>query len=76
LRQFKFQICETYPPARGKNKQVLKNKVVFACCVEVKQQRIDLIHFSTTEIFNKERKYKLILRMIENITRPLHSQHS
>jgi hypothetical protein len=66
----------TRQPGELKNKQDLKNKVVIACCVEVKQQKIDLIRFSTTEIFNKEDKYKLILRMIENTTRPLHSQHS
>jgi hypothetical protein len=70
------QICETYPPARGKNKQALKNKIVFACCVDVKQQKNYLFHLSTTEILNKEYKYKIIARIIENITRPLHSQHN
>jgi hypothetical protein len=30
------QNCETYPPARRKNKQALKNKVGSACCMDVK----------------------------------------
>ena len=68
------QICETYPPARGKNKQALKNKVVFVNCVDVNQQKFDQFHLSTTEILNKEKKYKIIARIIVNITRPLHSQ--
>jgi hypothetical protein len=58
------QICETYPPARGKNKQVIKNKVIFACCVDVKTTKTWLFHLSTTEILNKEYKYKIIARLI------------
>jgi hypothetical protein len=50
------QNCETYPPARGKNKQAFKNKVVFACCVDVKQQKFNLLHLSTKEILKKEYK--------------------
>jgi hypothetical protein len=69
-------VCETYPPARGKNKQALKNKVVFACCAVVKQQKFDLFRLSTTEILNKEYRYKINARIIEIITRPLHSQHN
>jgi hypothetical protein len=46
------QNCETYPPARGKNKQALKSKVVFACFMGVKQQKFDL-HLSKKEIPKK-----------------------
>jgi hypothetical protein len=70
------QICETYPPAMGKNKQALKNKVVFAFCVDMKQQKFDLFHLSTTEILYEEYKYMIIARITENITRPFHSQHN
>jgi hypothetical protein len=38
----------------------------------VNQQKSD--HLSTTEILKKENKYKIIARIIENITKPLHSQ--
>jgi hypothetical protein len=38
------QNCETYPPAREKNKQVLKNKTASACCVDVKHNK-NLIYF-------------------------------
>ena len=40
----------------------------------VNQQKFDLFHLSTTQILNKKNKYKIIAKMIENITRPLHSQ--
>jgi hypothetical protein len=70
------QNCETYPPARRKNKQALKNKVVFACCMDVKQHKFYLPHLSTKEILNKEYKYKIIVRIIENIAKFCHSQHS
>jgi hypothetical protein len=56
------QICETYPPGRGKNKQAIKNKVIFACCVDVKTTTW-LFHLSTTEILNKEYKYEIIARL-------------
>jgi hypothetical protein len=61
----------TYLPARGKNKQALKKKIVFACCVDGKQQKIDLFLLLTTEILNKEYEYKIIARIIENITTQL-----
>jgi hypothetical protein len=69
---------ETYPPARGKNKQALKNKVVFASCMDVKQQKFDvtLLHLSTKEILNKECEYKIITRIIESITRSLYLHNS
>jgi hypothetical protein len=47
--------------------------------MNVKQQKIDLLHLSTKEdkeILNKESKYKIITRKIESITTLLHSQHS
>jgi hypothetical protein len=48
------QNCETYPPARGKNKQALKNKVVSARCMGVKYNKNDLfLFFSAKEILNK-----------------------
>jgi hypothetical protein len=56
------------PASQGKNKQALKNKIIFAYCVDVKQQKIDLFQLSTTEILNKVYKYKIIARIIENIT--------
>jgi hypothetical protein len=48
------QNCETYPPARGKNKQPLKNKAVSACCMDEKYHK-NLIYFfsSAKEIVNK-----------------------
>jgi hypothetical protein len=51
------QNCGTYPPARGKNKQALKINVVFACCMDMKQQKFDLLHLSTKEILEKEYKH-------------------
>jgi hypothetical protein len=39
--------------SQGKNKQALKNKVIFACHVAVKQQKLDLFHLATIEILNK-----------------------
>jgi hypothetical protein len=38
------------------------------------QQKFDLFHLSRTEILNKKNKYQITARIIENITRPLHSQ--
>jgi hypothetical protein len=73
LRQFKFVKPNRQPG--GENKQALKNKVIFACRVDVKQQKLDLFHLATTEILNKEYEYRIIARITENITRPLHSQH-
>jgi hypothetical protein len=43
------QNCETYPPAREKNKQALKNKTVSAYCMEVKQQKLNLYHLSMSK---------------------------
>jgi hypothetical protein len=40
----------------------------------VNQQKFDLFRLSRTEILTKENKYQIIARIIENITRPLHSQ--
>jgi hypothetical protein len=48
----------------GKNKQALKNKVIFACCVDVKTTKTLLFHLSTTEILNKEYEYKIIAKSI------------
>jgi hypothetical protein len=31
--------CKTYPPARGKNKQALKNKISPACCMNMKHDK-------------------------------------
>jgi hypothetical protein len=76
LRQFKF-VKPTCQPGGGK--QALKNKIVLhvACCVNVKEQKKNyLFHLSTAEILNKEYRYKIIARIIENITRLLHSQHN
>jgi hypothetical protein len=70
------QICETYPQARGENKKAFKDKVIFPCCVDVKQQKLDLVHLLKTEMLNKEYRYKIVARIIENIVRPLHSQHN
>jgi hypothetical protein len=58
LRQFKF-VKPTRQPGE-KNKQALKNKVIFACYVDVKQQKLPSISFIITEILNKEYKYKII----------------
>jgi hypothetical protein len=71
LRQFKF-VKPTRQPGE-KNEQVLKNKVVFSCY----QQKFDPFHLSTKKILNKENKFKIIARIIENIILILlHSQHN
>jgi hypothetical protein len=44
LRFASVQNCETYPPARGKNKQSLKDKTASACCMKVKHDK-NLIYF-------------------------------
>jgi hypothetical protein len=59
-----------------KNKQALRQKVVFACCMDVKQQRFDLLHLSRKEFLNKEYEYEIITRIIDSGTRPLQSQHN
>jgi hypothetical protein len=46
----------------------LKNKVVFACCMDIKEQKFDLLHLSTKEILKKEYRYKMITRIIKSIT--------
>jgi hypothetical protein len=47
------QNCQTYPPARGKNKQALKNSVS-ACCMDVKyNQKMIYFFLSAKEILNK-----------------------
>jgi hypothetical protein len=49
-----FKILKpTHQPCSGKNKQVVFN----ACCMDMKQQKIDVLHLSTNEIFKQ--KYKL-----------------
>jgi hypothetical protein len=52
LGHFLFFLCfasvqnyETYPPARGENKQALKNNVVSACCMDVKYNKNYLFLF-------------------------------
>jgi hypothetical protein len=64
------QNCETYQQARRKNKQ---NKVVFARCMNIKQQKFDLFHLSTKE-YSRKSINKIIKRIFQNFTRPLHSQ--
>jgi hypothetical protein len=48
------QICETYLPARGKNKQAFKNKVIFACCSRTWKDE-NLIYFIYQLIYSRPR---------------------
>jgi hypothetical protein len=47
------QNCETYPSARRKNKQAIKNKTASACCMDVKLYKSDLSNLSAKEMLNK-----------------------
>jgi hypothetical protein len=69
--------CETYTPAKGKNKQALKTKTVSACCMDVKHNNV--IYFflqKKKKILNKAQNRKIMTELIKNITRPLHSQYN
>jgi hypothetical protein len=52
--------CETYPPARGKNKQALNNKTTSARCMDVKDDKnfICFIH--------QQRKYSTKCKIENN----------
>jgi hypothetical protein len=52
------QNCETYPPARGRKQTKFKKQscLQIARCMDVKQQKIYLLHLSTEKILKKEYK--------------------
>jgi hypothetical protein len=39
---------------QGEKQTSFKNKVVFAYCMDMKQQKFDLVHISTKEILKKK----------------------
>jgi hypothetical protein len=64
------QSCETYPPARGKNKQDFFLSA-FACCMDEKHKQNPIFFpLSTKEILNK-----ILTRLIECITKPSQQAH-